>query len=114
VKFWRLVFPASWLVVLMVHGGMTVAAPYEDDLAALTRGLPTEVRDFIDRRANCNHWLGEEAYDAERRAEILAALTELRCELSALANDEAVLKGRYAKNPDVLKALAISRDWSPG
>jgi hypothetical protein len=89
-----------------------LAAPYDDKLAALTRGLPHDIRDFIDRRANCNHWAGEEPYDAERRAEIEAATNRLGC--ARLEKDEVTLARRHSKNGHALKALRISRDWSPG
>lgn len=45
-----------------------------DPLAELTRGLPRPVAAFIERIVYCEHWAGEEPYDAERRAEISAAL----------------------------------------
>jgi len=38
-----------------------------------------DVRDFLQRRTDCNHWAGEEGYDAARRAEINAAYAKLRC-----------------------------------
>ena len=84
---------------------------YEQQLAAVA-SLPRDIRDFIDRRANCNHWLGEEPYDAERRAEIQFALMALSC--ADLSKDENSLKSRYSRSEPVLKALIISKDWSPG
>jgi hypothetical protein len=87
------------------------ATPYERQMAVL-RGLPAEVRDFIDRRANCNHWFGENGYDEPRRAQIQSALNELRC--ADLERDEVALKRRYAKSPAVLTGLETSKEWSPG
>lgn len=71
--------------------------------------LPREVRVLIDRRLNCDHWAGEEPYDRARRREINAALRDLRC--GTVEREETRLKRRYARLPQVLKALADSRDW---
>ena len=63
-----------------------------------------DVRDFLKRRADCNHWAGEEGYDAARRAEINANIAKLRC--TALEADAQELKRRYGNNPALLKMLA--------
>jgi hypothetical protein len=88
------------------------ATPYDDKLAALTHGLPKDIRDFIDRRANCNHWAGEDAYDTERRAQIEAATNQLGC--GHLEKDEVALGRRYSKNGRALRALRVSKDLNPG
>jgi hypothetical protein len=88
------------------------ATPYDDKLAVLTHGLPKDIRDFIDRRANCNHWAGEDAYDTERRAQINAATNQLGCD--HLEKDEVTLGRRYSKNGRALKALRVSKDLNPG
>lgn len=75
--------------------------------AAMT--APTEVFDWISRKQLCDHWLGEEGYDADRQAQINAAVRELRCE--AEAADGAALKLKYADNP-MLTAL-IARAAGP-
>jgi hypothetical protein len=87
------------------------ATPYERQMAGL-RDLPAEVQGFIDRRANCNHWFGEDGYDAQRKAHIQSALNELRC--ADLERDETALKRRYGRNQAVLNGLEMSKDWSPG
>ena len=69
---------------------------------------PQEVLDFVKRRADCNHWAGEEGYDAPRRAEINAAYAKLRC--ATLAADEAALKARFSGNEAVQKLLARAPD----
>ena len=71
--------------------------------------LPRDLRVLIDRRLNCNHWAGEEPYDRARKREINAALRDLRC--SGIEREETRLQRRYAKLPQVLKALADTRDW---
>jgi len=83
-----------------------VATPYEDELAKILRGLPHDAREFIARRSDCNHWLGEEPYDAARKAEILKAVTELRCR--SITRDETRIRHRYHRNNRVLKALRAS------
>lgn len=98
-------------VVLATNVVPDLNGSYEQQMAAV-RDLPADVREFIDRRANCNHWFGEEPYDQERRAEILAALNELRC--MTLDIDEAALKSRHSGNDAVFRILELSRGWSPG
>ena len=102
--------PIAFALLLLT--GMAQAQTYRQQLDTLTRGLPQPVRDFIDRRANCNHWMGEEGYDAARRAEINRSYDRLRC--AALAVDEQRLKRRYVGNRLVWRALERSRDWTPG
>lgn len=76
-------------------------------LAALRKDMPPDVSDFIRRAVICNHWAGEEPYDEDRRAQIAAAVGTLRCrELDA---DQALLRDRYAADPDVLRRLSLSR-----
>lgn len=65
--------------------------------------FPVEVTRFLDRRMECEHWMGEEPYDAERRAEIEDAISDLRC--ARLGRDEARLRKRYAKRADVIAKL---------
>jgi len=73
--------------------------------------LPPEVRDFIQRAEGCQHWAGEEGYDAARRAEINAAYARLRC--AALEKDAAALKARHSGNAAARKALDAARTLPP-
>ena len=100
------------ILALLLAASAAQAQTYRQELNALTRGLPLPVRDFIDRRANCNHWMGEEGYDPARRAQINDAYDRLRC--AALGADEAALKRRYVGNLLVLRALDRSRGWLAG
>jgi hypothetical protein len=70
-----------------------------------------DVRDFLQRRQDCQHWMGEEGYDAARRAEINAAYAKHRC--AALDADEQELKRRYGGNPALLKVLDAARAPKP-
>jgi hypothetical protein len=65
--------------------------------------VPKPVADYLARRLECEHWMGEEPYDRKRRAEILRAQRSLRC--SALKRDEAKLRSRYPNRPEITIAL---------
>jgi hypothetical protein len=73
--------------------------------------LSKDVSDFLQRRTNCRHWAGEEAYDAARRAEINAAYAKLRC--ATLEADEEALKRRYGGNPALVRALDAAKKQQP-
>ena len=81
-----------------------------DPLAGLKKGQPKDVAALIERLVGCNHWSGEEPYDAERKREISAAMAELKCD--RLAADESAALKRYAKNPSVLKALKDAKEMN--
>lgn len=57
----------------------------------------------MERRIDCDHWTGEEAYDAARGRQIERAISDLRC--ARIEEDEARLRARYRADPVVLKAL---------
>jgi hypothetical protein len=76
-------------------------------LAGLRKDMPTDVSDFIRRAVVCNHWAGEEPYDDDRRAQINAAVSSLRCrELDA---DQATLRKQYAGQNEILRRINQSR-----
>jgi nitric oxide reductase activation protein len=79
---------------------------------AQAASMPPDVLRYADRREGCNHWAGEEGYDAARRAEINKAIADLRC--TALNRDERVLRHRYRHNPAVLRHIRKARDTYPG
>jgi hypothetical protein len=91
------------LLVLLIAS--TLAAP------VLAAALPHAASAYIDRREDCNHWAGEEGYDAARRAEINKAIADLKC--TALGRDEKALRHRYRHNPAVLLAIKKARDDYP-
>jgi len=80
---------------------------HDPDLQHL-QSLPRDVRIHIDRQRNCNHWAGEEPYDADRRRQIESALKELHCE--RLDREARSLRHRYLRSPMILKALRDNRD----
>jgi hypothetical protein len=76
-------------------------------LAALRKDMPADVSDFIRRAVVCNHWAGEEPYDEDRRAQINAAVSSLRCrELDA---DQATLRKQYTGRTEILRRINQSR-----
>jgi hypothetical protein len=74
--------------------------------------IPHDAARYLDRREGCNHWAGEEGYDAARRAQINKAIDELRC--TALDRDERVLRHRYRHNRAVLRQIRKAREAYPG
>lgn len=90
----------------LVLGTVSVNEPLRD--AALT--VPAEVFAWMGRKMMCDHWAGEEGYDAERRAQIRAAFRDLRCE--AEPADGAALKVKYADNAMLTALIARTADPS--
>lgn len=72
------------------------------DVSASDAPFPREVTEFMVTRDGCDHFRGEEAYDAERRAYIAENIAEL-CHGSDATL--AQLRRRYANNPAVTDAL---------
>jgi hypothetical protein len=68
---------------------------------------PADVAGYVMRRAGCNHWAGEEGYDAARRAEINREEAALRC--SQIDGDEAALTKRYGGRPQILRQIRAAR-----
>jgi len=98
-----------YLVILSVFCA-TYALADDDPLASLKKGQPKDVSELIDRLVGCNHWTGEEPYDAERKQEISSAIADLKC--ARLAKDEAAARKRYANEPGTIKALQQARETS--
>jgi hypothetical protein len=69
---------------------------------------PQEVATFIERRAGCNHFSGEESYDRQRAEEIGRALRKLRC--TDIESDERALRQIYHSRPIILQLLDDTRD----
>mgnify|MGYP000517611529 CR=1 FL=1 len=70
--------------------------------ASAQTSLPADVARYLERRESCDHWRGEDGYDAERQAYIKWATCQ-----SCPGSDAglATLKRKYAENPRVLAAL---------
>ncbi|HRD27815.1 MAG TPA: hypothetical protein PLO65_05900 [Caulobacter sp.] len=96
------------LLLAAVVSGAASAEQTDADLCRLERSTPRDVVDFMQRWADCAHWGGEEAYDADRDRQIRRAVRELRCD--RLDRDEAALRRKYAGRTAVLAALDIGKD----
>ena len=66
-------------------------------------GTPPEITALVVRVVERNHWAGEEAYDAERGAQIAKAAKAARC--SSLDEDVQKARKRLSNKPEVLHAL---------
>jgi hypothetical protein len=97
-------------ILLCLTALRAAAAADEDPLADLKKGQSKDVAALIERIVECNHWSGEEPYNAERKKEISSALTDLKC--NRLTLDESKTLKKYANNPKALKALKKAKETS--
>jgi len=74
--------------------------PYDPPMV---KGMPTDVAAYLERQGMCGHFGGEEAYDEERRQELIKASQELRCD--RLRADAAALRQAYATDAAVLERM---------
>lgn len=70
--------------------------------AAAQAKLPTDVAHFIEKRDGCDHFRGEEPYDAERRAFLLKNMNKL---CKGTDTRLAQLKKKYAQQPAIMERL---------
>lgn len=64
--------------------------------------LPADVARFIEKRDGCDHFRGEEPYDAERRAFLLKNMNKL---CKGTDRQLARLKKKYAQQPAIMEKL---------
>ncbi|MDQ3126391.1 MAG: hypothetical protein M3Q74_12415 [Pseudomonadota bacterium] len=74
-----------------------------DGLLEAASRTPTEVFGYARRWFGCARFGDEEAYDAERAAQIETAVADLRC--TRLPADGAALKRKYSDDPRTLAAI---------
>ena len=73
-------------------------------LAAATAHLPpADIKAFLSRREQCEHWAGEEPYDKARGRQIDTAMRRLRCD--TIEADGARLRRLHARTPDIAALL---------
>ncbi|SRR6266404_414974 len=95
-------------ILEFVVGGLLVAlAGFSPSAYAQTKpdSLPSDVTEFVGRRAACVEW-SQKAFDPELATQldnIMTIMRSLKCE--AIANDESLLRQRYAGEPAILAAL---------
>ncbi|HEX8481311.1 MAG TPA: hypothetical protein VF650_05375 [Allosphingosinicella sp.] len=80
----------------------------EQALRVRVESAPRKVAAFIERRAGCNHFLGEEPYDADRAAELKRTIRELRC--NRIERDQRRLEHTYRGRTDILQLLKETED----
>ena len=64
--------------------------------------LPADAAHFVEQRDSCDHFRGEEAYDAERGKFLEEQLRKL---CTGTDKKLKALKAKYRKNPGVLSKL---------
>lgn len=64
--------------------------------------LPQDVQHYVDQRALCDHWAGEEPYDKQRARQIARGVARDCRGLDRLLQR---LQRRYASNPQVMDVL---------
>jgi hypothetical protein len=96
------------LTIFLLLGVSAIASGMPDQVKELQKGMPGPVARLISRIVECNHWSGEEGYDAARRVEIKKALSELRCE--DLEKDENVILNQHGSNPAVRRSIKAAKD----
>ncbi|WP_420138007.1 hypothetical protein [Sphingomonas sp.] len=69
---------------------------------------PADVKALLARREQCQHWAGEDPYDAARGREIEAAIRRLRCD--RIDRDAAQLRKLHRNKPAVVKLLDTSAE----
>jgi hypothetical protein len=84
------------IIVLMSFSVLEAAPP------------PHDVAKYIERREGCNHWSGEEGYDAGRRTEIDRNIQILGC--VHIDKDERALLHRYRHHPAIVHLIRAAHD----
>ena len=88
----------SWVI-----GDIQFAPEYEGSLrSVLEEVLKDDVDKFIERREACEHFIGEEPYDDERRAFLNKSIQETCTGTNA---ELQALKDKYSDKPNILKKL---------
>jgi hypothetical protein len=93
------------------RGALAVGGIFLASVAIAQAQLPEDVARFIERRDACDHFRGEEAYDAKRR-EFLEQQTLKLC----IGSDRqlAELKRKYGSNKTVMTKLTEYEDQIEG
>lgn len=100
---------AFFAAPLALTGWTTAAASdWIDELNQLEGGRPPEIAMYTDRLALCQHWSDDGGLAGPRIPPLKSAIAELKCE--ALEREERRLRSKYAKSPNVLKALDEAND----
>jgi hypothetical protein len=71
--------------------------------AMAAQAVPADVQQFLERRAHCDHARGEEAYDEERRQQLLTMLCRYCWHTDRQLSQ---LRSKYAQDANVIAQLA--------
>lgn len=74
----------------------------QGDLPSIMARSP-EISELVERAEGCGHFAGEEPYDDARRAQIEAAVADLRC--SSLSREAAFTRPRFEGSPEAQARL---------
>ena len=96
------------LAGLALACGAAGAAEAPDPATSLREGMPKDVAALIQRMVECNHWAGEEPYEATRRHEIELALRRLQCD--KLDADQKAIRSKYPDNEEIGRRLDAARE----
>ena len=88
---------------------LNVYAGFDEDIAAINKGMPKLIKLFNLRQIECNHWANEEPTDKERFKQINAAITKLRC--NNLEKDEVKLLKKYKSRNDIVKSINLAKEF---
>lgn len=91
------------IAVLLLSACVTPQEPTGTPRAPNTSEYPADVQKFIDDREGCEHFIGEEAYDEERRVFLEKNINEL-----CTGTDEKLeaLRAKYKDNKKVILRLS--------
>lgn len=94
--------------IVILLAAFVSAAASDNPPASTIQQRPKIVKALIDRIVDCNHWSGEEAYNADRAKEIEKAIDDLHCD--RLEADEATVLKKYGNSAKVKKAVSDAHD----
>jgi hypothetical protein len=94
---------------LKVEGDRLVLANVSVNDAVLTvaQSVDPAVLEWVARQQQCQHWMGEEPYDADRGAQINAMIARLRCD--TVDGEEEPLRAEHAGDATVIALLDRAR-----
>jgi hypothetical protein len=81
---------------------LTVMAATTQSATAVQPALPDDVAKFVERRDGCEHFVGEEGYNAERAAFLTKNIVEL---CTGSKRQLIALRQKYRTHPQVVAAL---------
>ena len=87
---------------------LALSAQEPPEVTRLQKGMPPAVAELIARIVDCNHWQGEEPYNAARASEIAHAIAGSRC--ASLEADEAAALASFGQVAGVRKAVAAAKE----